>query len=90
MQLAQDDDVLCDYIEASCGGTMACCSCHVYLDPGSFEALGELSVEERDMLDLVYEWKETSRLGCQVHLTDSLMDLDEVVVTIPAGVNNVW
>jgi 2Fe-2S ferredoxin len=91
MQLAQDDEVLREYIEASCSGTMACCSCHVYLDPKSFEALGgKPCVSERDMLDLAYEWKETSRLGCQVHLTDELLKLDEIVITIPAGVNNVF
>lgn len=91
MQVAQDDDVLREYIEASCGGTMACCSCHIYLDPDSYAAVGgKPSVEERDMLDLAHDLRKNSRLGCQVYLNDDLLKLDDVVVTIPDGVNNVW
>ena len=91
MQLAQDHDVLREYIEGSCGGTMACCSCHVYLDPASFAALGgSPSQGEQDMLDLAHDRRETSRLACQVHLNEALLRLDNVVVTIPDGVNNVW
>jgi 2Fe-2S ferredoxin len=93
MQLAHDHEVLREYIEASCGGTMACCSCHIYLDENTYQALGgRPSVDERDMLDLAHEYRRgASRLGCQVQLTDELYDMDhQIVVTIPSGVNNVW
>jgi ferredoxin, 2Fe-2S len=91
MQLAQDHDVLAEYIEGSCGGTMACCSCHVYLDPASYAALGGApSQEELDMLDLAHEQRDTSRLACQVYLNDELLRVENMVVTIPDGVNNVW
>ncbi|KAI2497499.1 hypothetical protein MHU86_17001 [Fragilaria crotonensis] len=91
MQLAQDHDVLREYIEGSCGGTMACCSCHVYLDPASYAALGgSPSQGEQDMLDLAHDRRDTSRLACQVHLNEELLRLENVVVTIPDGVNNVW
>ena len=91
MQLAQDHDVLAEYIEGSCGGTMACCSCHVYLDPASYAALrGAPSQEELDMLDLAHDQRDTSRLACQVYLNDELLRVENMVVTIPDGVNNVW
>ena len=91
LQLAQDHDVLAEYIEGSCGGTMACCSCHVYLDPVSYAALGGTpSQGELDMLDLAHEQRDTSRLACQVYLNDKLLRVENIVVTIPDGVNNVW
>ena len=91
MQLSQDDEVLKEYIEGPCGGTMACCTCHVYLDPDSYAALGGTPSEnEQDMLDLAYDRRETSRLGCQVYLNEAMLRLDKVIVTIPDGVNNVW
>ena len=91
MQLAQDHDVLAEYIVGSCGGTMACCCCHVYLDPASYAALGgSPSQEEQDMLDLAHEQRDTSRLSCQVHLNEALLRVENIVVTIPDGVNNLW
>jgi len=59
-------------IEAECGGACACATCHVYVDDG-------WALEE-DMLDFAWEQKPTSRLSCQVKVTD---DLDGLVVYIP-------
>jgi len=88
------EELLGHYLEGTCGGQMSCCTCHVYLDPETYRMLKEPEEAELDMLDLAYEPRETSRLGCQVVLEpDSPIFLDEnhqVTVTIPAGVNDAW
>jgi ferredoxin len=85
-------DLLGEYMEGTCGGTMSCCTCHVYLSPRMYKVLKEPCNAELDMLDLAYEPKETSRLACQIRLEGELLQLDEqdVVVTIPADATNVW
>lgn len=81
-------------MEGSCGGTCSCSTCHVYLDDTTWNALPPATETELDMLDLAFEPKETSRLGCQVKLSDHLiqqLDSDHVIqVTLPSGVNNHW
>ena len=67
-------------IEAECGGACACATCHVYVAPEWTEATGKASQMEEDMLDFAYELKPTSRLSCQIHVTD---ELDGLVVTVP-------
>lgn len=67
-------------IEGACGGSMACATCHVVVDPAWFERLPEPSAEEEDMLDLAAELQATSRLGCQLRLTSAL---DGLVVRVP-------
>jgi 2Fe-2S ferredoxin len=85
------EELLMEYMEGTCGGHMSCCSCHLYLDETTFAALKPPSSAELDMLDLAYERKATSRLGCQVQLLDNLLTADHTItVTIPTGVNNVW
>lgn len=59
-------------IEAACDGTCACSTCHVYLDEVSYKALPEPDEDELDMLDLAPKTKETSRLSCQIKLTEAL------------------
>ena len=70
-------DELGEYMEGTCGGQMSCCTCHVYLEPTLFEVVNQLhpiTDDELDMLDLAYQPNETSsRLGCQVVLTDQLL-----------------
>jgi ferredoxin len=84
-------ELLAEYLEGTCGGHMSCCTCHVYLSRNVLEAMPPPTEAELDMLDLAYEPTDNSRLGCQVRLTDKLLDLSsEIVVTIPPGVNNVW
>jgi 2Fe-2S ferredoxin len=68
-------------LEGACEGSMACSTCHVIADPKWFDKLPPASEEEEDMLDLAFDVRETSRLGCQIVLTP---DLDGLVVTIPA------
>ncbi|WP_300528194.1 2Fe-2S iron-sulfur cluster-binding protein [uncultured Nocardioides sp.] len=68
-------------LEGTCEGQMACSTCHVIVAPEWFDRLEEASEEEEDMLDLAAGAVRTSRLSCQVDLTEAL---DGLVVTIPA------
>jgi ferredoxin len=90
-QSSKGEELLMEYMEGTCNGQMSCCSCHLYLDETTFSALEPPSTAELDMLDLAYERKATSRLGCQVKLQDNLLKADHTItVIIPADVNNVW
>ena len=67
-------------IEAECGGACACATCHVYVDPAWAVAVGEPSEMEEDMLDFASDVRPTSRLSCQIKITDAL---DGLVVNVP-------
>ncbi|MGD9509674.1 MAG: 2Fe-2S iron-sulfur cluster-binding protein [Geminicoccaceae bacterium] len=67
-------------IEGACGGSMACATCHVVVDPAFNDRLPEPSAEEEDMLDLAAEVQANSRLGCQIRLTEAL---DGLIVSVP-------
>ncbi len=67
-------------IEAECGGMCSCATCHVYVDPAWFEAIGAPEHIERDMLECVLDLEETSRLSCQIEVGD---ELDGLVVRLP-------
>ncbi len=67
-------------IEAECGGACACATCHVYVDDAWREKTGEPEIMEEDMLDFAFEPKESSRLSCQIKMSD---ELDGLVVRIP-------
>jgi ferredoxin, 2Fe-2S len=67
-------------IEAECGGACACATCHVYVDEAWMEKAGTASAMEQDMLDFAYDVRPTSRLSCQIKVTD---ELDGMVVTTP-------
>ena len=58
---------------------------HVVVDPGWFTKLAEPTEDEEDMLDLAFDLQETSRLGCQIIMTEAL---DGLVVKLPAGSRN--
>ncbi len=68
-------------IEAACGGCCACATCHVYVDPEWRELTGEPQPMEEDMLDFAYDVRPSSRLSCQIRVTDAL---DGLVVTVPS------
>ena len=74
-------------IEGACGGSMACATCHVVVDPACVERLLEPSAEEEDMLDLAAEVQPNSRLGCQIRLTAAL---DGLVVRVPRSTLLGW
>ena len=72
-------------IEGACEGSMACSTCHVIVDESWSKKLPEPSEEEQDMLDLTYGLTRTSRLGCQIRLTE---DLDGLTVRLPSETHN--
>ena len=67
-------------IEGTCGGCLSCATCHVIINPAWFEKTGLPSEDEADMLDLAFGLSETSRLGCQIEMSD---ELDGLKVAIP-------
>jgi 2Fe-2S ferredoxin len=67
-------------IDADCGGACACATCHVYVDPAWQAATGERSDMEESMLDFADAVKDTSRLSCQIKVTDAL---DGLIVRMP-------
>lgn len=67
-------------IEAECGGACACATCHVYVSEEWTAAVGEPAPMEEDMLDFAYDVRPTSRLSCQIRVTDAL---DGLVVHVP-------
>jgi 2Fe-2S ferredoxin len=72
-------------IEGACEGSLACSTCHVIVDPSWFTKLAEPTEDEEDMLDLAFDLQETSRLGCQIIMTEKL---DGLVVKLPKGSRN--
>ena len=72
-------------LEGACEGSLACSTCHVIVDPAFFDRLSEPSEDEEDMLDLAFGLTHTSRLGCQIIMTEAL---DGLVVKLPAATRN--
>ena len=67
-------------IDADCGGSCSCATCHVYVDEKWFNKLGKKESTEEDMLDVAYQTKKFSRLSCQITVEDKL---DGMVVKMP-------
>ena len=67
-------------IDADCGGSMACATCHVYVEEKWLDKLPKAEDGEVDMIDMAFEPKKNSRLSCQIIVTD---DLDGLKVTTP-------
>ena len=72
-------------LEGTCEGQMACSTCHVIVDAGDFAKLPRASEDEEDMLDLAFGLTRTSRLGCQIVITE---ELDGLVVSLPRETRN--
>ncbi len=72
-------------LEGACEGVMACSTCHVIVEAEDFAKLPPASEEEEDLLDLAAHATRTSRLACQILLTE---DLESLSVRIPAGATN--
>jgi ferredoxin len=68
-------------LEGTCEGQMACSTCHVIVEPAWFDRLPSAGEAEEDMLDLAAGACRTSRLSCQIDLTE---DLDGLAVRVPA------
>ena len=67
-------------IDADCGGSMACATCHGYVKEDWFPKLPNKETGEDDMLDQAYEPKANSRLSCQITVSD---ELNGLVVHLP-------
>jgi 2Fe-2S ferredoxin len=72
-------------LEGACEGSLACSTCHVVIDPSWYGKLKEASEDEEDMLDLAFGLTHTSRLGCQIIMSDAL---DGLRVSLPSATRN--
>ncbi len=79
MEISQKHDL---DIEASCGGCLSCATCHVIVDPKDFDKLEEIEEGEEDMLDMAFGLTKTSRLSCQLIMTE---ELDGLVIALPGA-----
>ena len=73
-------------LEGACEGSLACSTCHIILEEKDFDKLDEPTEEEEDMLDLAHGLTHTSRLGCQIIMTE---ELDGLKVKVPSGTRNI-
>ena len=73
-------------LEGACEGSLACSTCHVVVDEKWYPKLPPATEAEEDMLDLAFGLTQTSRLGCQIIVTN---DLDGIVVKLPSATRNV-
>ena len=67
-------------IDADCGGSMACATCHVYVDEKWFDKIPKAEDAEVDMIDMAFEPEKNSRLSCQIIVSD---ELDGLKITTP-------
>lgn len=82
LEIAHRNDI---DLEGACEGSLACSTCHIVVDPEWYERLEEPTEDEEDMLDLAFGLAKTSRLGCQIIMSDKL---DGLVVRLPEGSRN--
>lgn len=82
LEIAHRNDV---DIEGACEGSMACSTCHVIVEPDWYAKLDEATEDEEDMLDLAFGLSATSRLGCQIIITE---ELDGLTVKLPDETRN--
>lgn len=72
-------------LEGACEGSLACSTCHVIVDSEWYDLLSPASEDEEDMLDLAFELTNTSRLGCQIIMSE---ELDGLSVRLPLATRN--
>ena len=77
LEVAHQNDV---EIEGACEGSLACSTCHVIVEPEWFDVLPDAKPDEEDMLDLAFGLTKTSRLGCQIIVSE---ELDGLTVRLP-------
>jgi 2Fe-2S ferredoxin len=82
LEIAHANDI---DIEGACEGSLACSTCHVIVEPDWYDLLQDASEDEEDMLDLAFGLTATSRLGCQIIMTE---ELDGLTVRLPASTRN--
>ena len=67
-------------IDADCGGSMACATCHVYVEESWLNKLSKAEDSEQDMIDMAYKPEKNSRLSCQIVVSE---EIDGLVVSTP-------
>ena len=82
LEIAHRNDI---DLEGACEGSLACSTCHVIVDKAFFGHISEPTEDEEDMLDLAFGLTHTSRLGCQILITEQL---DGLVVALPSATRN--
>jgi 2Fe-2S ferredoxin len=82
LEIAHKNDI---DLEGACEGSLACSTCHVIIDPEYFDVLKEPTEDEEDMLDLAFGLTHTSRLGCQIIMSE---ELDGLKVRVPSATRN--
>lgn len=69
-------------IDGDCGGACACATCHVFIEGDWAAKTGARTQQENEMLNFAAELRDSSRLACQITVTD---DLDGLEVSMPEG-----
>lgn len=82
LRIAHDNNI---DIEGACEGAMACSTCHIIVDEAWYPRLDEPTEDEEDMLDLAFGLTQTSRLGCQIIISDAQ---DGLIVHLPSTTRN--
>ncbi len=72
-------------LEGACEGSLACSTCHVIVDQDWYNKLSEATEDEEDMLDLAFGLTQTSRLGCQIIMSE---ELDGITLRLPSATRN--
>lgn len=73
-------------LEGACEGSLACSTCHVVVDEYWYHKLPKATEAEEDMLDLAFGLTHTSRLGCQIIISQ---ELDGLTVRLPSATRNI-
>jgi ferredoxin, 2Fe-2S len=82
LEIAHKNDI---DLEGACEGSFACSTCHVLVEQEWYDLLNDASEDEEDMLDLAFGLTKTSRLGCQIIMSE---ELDGLTLKLPAGTRN--
>jgi len=79
LEVAHKNDV---DLEGACEGSLACSTCHLVIDSQWYDALPQATADEEEMLDLAFGLTKTSRLGCQIIVSD---EMDGLIVSLPTA-----
>jgi 2Fe-2S ferredoxin len=82
LEIAHKNDI---DLEGACEGSLACSTCHVIVESEWYDLLADASEDEEDMLDLAFGLTKTSRLGCQIIMSE---ELDGLTLKLPPGTRN--
>ena len=82
LEIAHKNDI---DLEGACEGSLACSTCHVIIEQEWYDLLSDASEDEEDMLDLAFGLTKTSRLGCQIIMSE---ELDGLTLKLPPGTRN--